>query len=476
MNHSPLKITSSFWDKDADQDVETLLSQHGGYGCLFFNFPMCRNHSDIAGYYLEAAFIGEILQSVADDVSYVEEPDGYYGSTYIFSFHVLSYDNVSEIFEILGQLLSEENYEPPDELEDFRDALGKQKITFPDLIDSYYANMLGSNYDWPDDYRDEVYTVHPEWAYHCWRSARSPECGYPLYVSPDFWLIPAGADILNALKFVPDINLNDLSYEHINSKFAFKSNICLLGIGKTLVLSEYLHSQILEIASIVFPVEYDPGSSNWSRLPTAQRFKISQNIDFLVCEGNTFTYILFRENFSLANLKQLAGIQEHVAGWLKGLSFQAELRLEYKCNWELLNDEDFELVCYDLVRRDGRFVSSKVKKMGLAKSRDGGRDIIAYTPSRLGTEAKKWLIQCKHSLTKKTLGRNAIQLAELIDEYSPEGIIVATDLIVDAGLHDKIERIEQNRGIKIEVWDALEIERLLNKNHDLYNYHFNKER
>lgn len=474
MKHSPLEITCEFWDEDADHDLEALLREHGGHGLLFYHFPACRNHSDVAEYYLEVAFLGQLLHCIDSNVNYTETHDGHGGAIYTFSFCAHSYGKVKEISKIMRQLFSEEHFEPVEELEDFRDILGKHQVAFPDLIDFYYANMLGSNYDWLDEYRDETYLRHPEWAYHCWLSARSPECGYPLYVSPKFWLIPSGIDFQTALKFVSDIDINEINMESIQNRFTIEEGICLLGAGKTVVISEFLHQQILEIASIVFPVEYDPGSSWWSRLPAVHGFSISCNMDFLICRGDTFIYILFREDFLFATTKHLVEIREHVEKLLKGLSFQAELLLEYKCNWALLNDESFELVCYDLARRDGRFVSSKVKKMGLAKSRDGGRDILAYTPTRPGATPQKWLIQCKHSLVKKTLGRNSIQLAELIGEYSPAGVIIATNLIVDAGLHDKAESIAQNLGAEIEIWDSLELERRLNQNPDLYKLYFER--
>lgn len=472
MTNTPLNIDVIFLEENSNFEIKAQLKKSNGHGSFLFHFPACYNHSDIAEYYLEVAFIGQLLRCIDTNASYTESSDGYTGAIYTFSFCVQSYEKVDDVFKILKQLLSEENLEPLGELEDFRDVLGKQPVAFPDLIDFYYANMVGSNYDWLDDYRDEAYLQHPEWAYHCWLSAKSPECGYPLYVSPKFWLMPSGIDFRTALRSVSDIDTNDICMESVQNRFAFEENICLLGKYKTAVISEFLHLQILEIASIVFPVEYDPGSSYWSRIPAMQSFSISCNMDFLICEGDTFTYILFREDFLFATTKQLRDIRKHIEKWFKGLSSQAELLLEYRCDWAILTDDSFELVCYDLARRDGRFVPSKVKKMGLAKSRDGGRDILAYTPARPGATPQKWLIQCKHSLTKKTLGRNSIQLAELIDEYLPAGVIIATNLIGDAGLHDKAESIAQNRGVEIEVWDALELERQLNRNPDLYKRYF----
>lgn len=472
MSSVPIHIDSELLEENSLQEIIAQLRHANGHGVVLFKLPMCRNHSDVAEYYLEAAFIGQLLHSIDTDVSCTEESDGYYGSIYTFSFFVHSYEKMEEILETLKSLLSEEHLEPTEEIDDFCDTFGKQKIAFPDFVDSYYANMLGSNYDWLDDYRDEIYAQHPEWAYHCWLSARSPECGYPLYVSPKFWLLPAHGRIRKILKFVPDIESQTITTENIRETFTLENDIYLLGAGKTAMIPKWLHLQILEIASIVFPVEYNPGTMYWKRLPTIKHFLLSTNLDFIVCYGNTFTYILFRDEFSIANSKKLKTIRTQIEALFKKFSSQAGLLLQYKCNWKLLDDEKFELVCCALAQRDGRFPPQKVKKMGLAKSRDGGRDIIACTYSRPGSNPQRWLIQCKYSLAKKSLGGNAIQLGDLIDEYTPDGIIIATNLIINSSLHDKADKIAKSRNVEIELWDALEIERLLNINVDLYDYYF----
>lgn len=473
MSLAHLHIDSTFLEDNQNDIIIAQLKDANGHGAFVFRFPMCRNHSDIAVYYLEAAFVGQLLYSLDNNVSYTEKPDNHYDLLYIYSFKVNSYEKMNEVLDTLRSLLSDDCMEKPiDDLEDFRDRCGKQRVAFPDLVDSYFANELGSSYDWVDDYRDDIYSEHPEWAYHCWLSASSPECAYPLYVSPNFWLMPSGVNFRTALEVASDIDAKNINLEVVQSRFVFENTIYLLGNGKTALISELLHMQTLEVASIVFPLEYDHISVYLSRLPEIHHFYISGNMDFLVCEGSTFTYILFRGDFSFATTKQLKYIRNSAEGWIKGFSAQAGLLFEYKCDWTLLNDETFELLCYDLTRRDGRFPPSRVKKMGHSKSRDGGRDIIAYTATRLGSSPKEWLIQCKYSSTKKSLGRNSIQLSELIDEYMPAGIIVATNLIVDAGLHDKSKSISENRSIEVEVWDGLEIERRVNQNPDLYKLYF----
>ncbi|MDR2543446.1 MAG: restriction endonuclease, partial [Treponema sp.] len=142
--------------------------------------------------------------------------------------------------------------------------------------------------------------------------------------------------------------------------------------------------------------------------------------------------------------------------------------IKIKSNWSLFNDEIFEQICYDLILRDGRFVPEETRKMGLSKSRDGGRDIIAFEKSHSGQKKKRlWIIQCKFSKLNKSLGRDDIRLSELIDEYLPYGIIIATNMIIDAGAYDKFDRIARNRKININYFNGLWIERLLNRNPDL---------
>jgi len=477
MNSPLLTIDFKFLERNTNEQIRSKLEQTDGAGCLRYDFPECYNQSDVAWHYLEAAFIGQLLHSLDTKVKYrTEKTDRHLGLVYCFSFRTNLYEKTEETFEVLRDLMAESDefacFDPIPELDDFIDSLGVSPVAFPDLIDSYYANHLGSSGEWLDEQRDETYSNNPEWAYQCWLSAESSKCGYKLYTSPRFWMMPAGVDFRTAIRVASDIDEYDVTLEKIETSFIFEGNVCLLGSGMTPLIRERFYLQLLEIASVIFPVEYEPGNSYWSRLPSPKHYLISKNRDFLVCEGDTFTYILFRGDFSLTSIDGLKFLRSYFEAYHKKLSIQAGLLLEYECNWKLLNDESFETLCYDLTRRDGRFAPSKTKKMGLAKSRDGGRDIVTYTHNRPRTTPQKWLIQCKHSLAKKSLGRNTVHLAELIDEYSPEGVIIATNLIVDSGLHDKAERIAKNRNVEIEIWDGLQIERLVNQHLDLFKRYF----
>lgn len=86
MSSVPIHIDSELLEENSLQEIIAQLRHANGHGVVLFKLPMCRNHSDVAEYYLEAAFIGQLLHSIDTDVSCTEESDGYYGSIYTFSF------------------------------------------------------------------------------------------------------------------------------------------------------------------------------------------------------------------------------------------------------------------------------------------------------------------------------------------------------------------------------------------------------
>ena len=443
-------------------------------GCVEFchEIPDCYHLIDVAICYLELAYLGERLSQLDQDIKLTK-----YSSLCCFKFIPKNMEQCIRCLRELERMFMEDDCGagPPllaEETSEFLSSTKHKPVKFPELLDLYYANSIAANSDWSDEEKYEIYSEHPEWAYHCWCSARSSECGYDLYVSPSFWMMPADADYRLALKLASDIDLVDVEMKEFSHLVIANEAMCLLGVGLTVSFPQWLHLQLLEIASILFPVDWEPGSMYWSCLNGSCRFLISENRDFLICEGERFTYLLFREDFSVVGQDALEILFDYVSDGAELLQHQAGLRLTYECKWDRLDDERFELLCYDLLRRDGRFNSKRIHKMGLAKSRDGGRDIVAHTPSRTGSSSESWLVQCKCYQSKKSLGRNDISLAELIAEYDPTGIIIATNLVVDAGTYDKFERISKNQSVDIEVWSGLEIERMVNQHPDLYKKYF----
>jgi restriction endonuclease Mrr len=76
-----------------------------------------------------------------------------------------------------------------------------------------------------------------------------------------------------------------------------------------------------------------------------------------------------------------------------------------------LTPDKFEELCVDLLTKMG---FETVRKAGQTKAADGGVDIIAteILNTKLGTEKRKIIVQCKHS--KKSLNQKDIQEIDLL--------------------------------------------------------------
>jgi hypothetical protein len=137
--------------------------------------------------------------------------------------------------------------------------------------------------------------------------------------------------------------------------------------------------------------------------------------------------------------------------------------INVKLNWSKFDDEQFEHLCYDIVLMSERFNPDTARKMGKSRSRDGGRDIEIYTRTRLNLPEKKWIVQCKFSKGDKALAGSKVSVSDVIDEYNVQGFCVMTNTLIDSTLHDKLERVAQNRHIEFDEWDILRIERTLSR-------------
>ena len=82
---------------------------------------------------------------------------------------------------------------------DYEDQLGEYNPLVPEIIDWYFANLVGGVYyelqfDAPDFYIEQI-TKYPERQVCFHRSAFSSRVGVDCYASTDGWLIPANANL-----------------------------------------------------------------------------------------------------------------------------------------------------------------------------------------------------------------------------------------------------------------------------------------
>ena len=434
-----------------------------------------RCHFDVAIYYAEIAFVGEELAKICKQVSF-QRKTGNHSIEYHFFVEEFDVEELADVVSRLSYLGTDEEEWIREDFAQFEgDILEgiKGAVAFPELVDDYFANMIGSNYDWSEDEKREAVQRHPEWAYHAWKSPWSHELGFPLFVSPEFWLIPAGFCFREALHKASDIRVKD-SAELIEVLHVLMDENCLVLITESAVLSLSLklHSKIAKAGGEIFRLAEDPFENAAFSAEMNGKFHLAESGDFLVFSSSKYQYLLFRESY--ANITDsISHLTEHVQSIISNLLSVSNEAIRFKCDWSMIDYESFENLVFDLVLKDRRFRSESARKMGLTCSADGGRDIVidvkATGPQVRG---EQWIIQCKFSRTKKTLGRNDVSVSELLDEYAPAGIIIATNLTIDAGTHDKFSRIQSNRNKDVEGWDGLRLERLLNQNPDLYKRYF----
>ena len=101
--------------------------------------------------------------------------------------------------------------------------------------------------------------------------------------------------------------------------------------------------------------------------------------------------------------------------------------------------------------------------MGKSRSRDGGRDIIVYSRSRLGIPSCKWIVQCKLVKGKHSLSGGKVDVLAPVAQYGANGFCLMTSAIIDSTLFDKLEGVARNLSIqyKRDIWSGLRIERFL---------------
>jgi hypothetical protein len=442
----------------------------------------CHHHIDFAIGELERAFIGEILSDYASSITYIEKTYSFYIEYFNPSFPQVVYwlsglsyygdDDYSDEYMVITDNLPFK-FSVHEEFHQFEGDIfeGKRPVKFYALVDDYFANMILDENTWYD--KQETLNEHPEWAFHMWRSAWSSKLGFDLYVSPIYWLLHESSNISEALKTASFMKEKDYQFKESNSVYSDLLNILIFTKYDVISLPQEIHYEAVRCAEILFPIDDEPRFNVQYDWYSQGHFSLTSNNSILRWTGQTFQYIIFRDSFTVLNHNALRHLTKHTQALLNSILCYSNESISLKFDWSKLDDERFEAICYHLVLRDGRFSAEKTKKMGHARSRDGGRDIVTEVVRRTGDKGSAvWIVQCKFSLQKKSLGRNEILLSELIDEYLPSGIIIATNTLVDSGTYDKYERISKNRKIIVDVWDGLRIERELNKNPDLFTKFF----
>jgi hypothetical protein len=416
------------------------------------------SHLSIAFDYLDALYVGESVAEFCREASFFTAWDTYRMAV-CFVLHPSDAERLAEKILWLvpgfdGDLdWGDESYEDVRlSIAEFEDSLEERTLRFPELADDYFANYIGGEYDLDEEDVEKELRAHPERRYHVWRSCASKNVGYDFFVSPWIWIVPHGPDITSLLRYYG----------------GFDEGVPSLGLAEYLATGQSPSIVYNQLSVVQYPQEsidraQECAREIWpdSRGGSVSEVLLSEGGDVLVASDPLARYVLFADS-----LQKLS--DEDVERYLNNLEDSAEgLRriigkpAEISCRWDDLTDERFEELCYDILLEIERYDPAIIKKMGKARSRDGGRDIEIMSRGRAGKAPVKWVIQCKLIKKGGSLAGGQMQVSDTIDQYGAGRFCVMTSGIIDSTLHDRLAGISDNRRIEVDSWSRLELERFL---------------
>ncbi|XZN95256.1 MAG: hypothetical protein ACM65K_20665 [Microcoleus sp.] len=488
--------------ENAKQDI--ILEIPGEEGYLYSSL-------DQAEVFCGALFIGEKIAEFCENI-YVKEILSYREPIY-FGFQPNNIPGLAKQLAWLfpfGDLDSDDDYHDLlDDLEneylDFRQNLESRILKFPEIADFYLGNCVygqqesADNCNNEEEYFRELRSKYPEQIHYFWRSFLSNEVGYDFYVSQESWIVPLGVDIKELLKRyggfkneVPDLeaaeylsllNCPPIAFQNKNliifpESDVYQAQKCAeymwFESPECDKLRDNMRAKIIQLGIDITTIPFLLNSYiNQENRTQIQKILLSIEGDVLIVQDRIAQYVLFPKTLKKIKPEDGEKYLESISKLSESLRTLIGRTTEIACPWDKLDDNQFEELCYDVVNY--RHQPSKILKMGKSRSRDGGRDIVFHTTGRAGQPPVKWIVQCKLIRDGSSLAGSKVQVADPVDQYGAGGFCVMTSGVIDSTLYDKLEGVARNRGIEIDWWSRLELERFLARHKELRDRYFGKE-
>lgn len=426
------------------------------------------HYSDLAIYYLEASYICEEIAALGEYKSFKINSDTGYHPVVQFVLVPNELEKLHEVIYNIVQSLAGESEEDEfwwiESIEEYKDNIKKIKLKFPQLADDYFANLINgayneyeSNYDDPEEFHSIILKENPEHLFGFWKCMYSDTIQQDFYVSSESWIIPPKSDFNEILRKYSSINKFTLE---AGNMFSLNGGYFVINDNYVLTISFAALAKAFQCISHIFGEEralFD--RYNWLyQFNRIYEVSISDLAGFVEFSFNGYKVILWNQhklNFNEINL-----LNKDAAAIFHTTSNLIGLKNSISCDWTQLNDESFEELCYDIVYYDPRFNNKTIKKMGKSRSRDGGRDIIAYTHERVGYAAEKFIFQCKLIKNGSSLtASKVLDISDIIEQNDGDGYGIFTSGPIDATLFDKVEAIAKRKNIKTILNSKYELER-----------------
>lgn len=397
----------------------------------------------------------------------------------------------------LERIISLFDEEQPDEAEDvrisaieFEDALADTPvIAVPDLGDSFLANYVHGLVQVVDDDQMEVqFARFPTWRFGYWKSFLSHKLGKPVFASTEGWILPFDLDITFLLR--------TLGWSTAESKIVLQPAQLLRSGSRPWILVNDAQCLFVPVATLNtaaacwhFGIRQDRPESTaltfeFGESPPGDYLSVHNQSEWVVSSDGSIVIVRFRDVQILTFLEGSASLRpDQTAAYLASArdtygALAKHCHIDDSVDWTLLTADIFEELCYEILVRCERFDPMRLRKVGNTRSRDGGRDIEAWTHAQPGRPAEKWICQCKFSSNRKaSLTGLKTGIADVVDQFGANGYVVMTNMLIDATLYDKLDGIKQTRtrvglNFDFQTFSRLEIERFVHASIDLYSRFF----
>jgi len=456
------------------------------------------NPIDIASDYAWVLFAAELLAPHVTSLSHLPATIGHAHSERL----VFTLRNPTGCAAALRRIKLAFDQDQPPESEDARiEALEFESaltdyphVSFPELGDSFLANYVhGLEATFGDDELEQCYCDFPTWRYGFWKSFLSQEAGADLYASIDAWILPHTVELSTLLRYLGWKGTGTRTILHSAQSVRIGSLPWILASDSLCVrvptrqLSSAAQCWYQALSATAQPARQSSGSAivdaetdYLSTQPEAQ-WSVSEDGSIVSVGLADVQFLTFLEPSSKVRPEDLRVYLRAAEDSRMLLSAHCGLP-ESPLDWTQLDPNAFEELCYDTLLRCERFDPIKMRKLGSALSRDGGRDIEAWTQTRPGAPAKKWIYQCKFSATAgRSLAGSKVAISDVVDQYSADGFGVMTNLVIDATLYDKLDgiaktRSQAGRALLVDTWSVYELERFLYPKRDLLARYFGHQR
>lgn len=447
----------------------------------FDSINITNSHLDIMNDYLNVSYVSEHIAIYSEIIDYGNSERDKHFLSFIVSFKP---KNIKELTKFIyhnckcysnfDEFDSDEIIEYNEKIIEYESKIEELYYTFPELIDSYYANLVNAGYyeiaaDYEDDEEDYLKTEfkkYPERKFGFWRSAVSQKLKSEVFVSSDSWIIPSKYDLINILKSYSvigrEINIEKADNFEYNGKTLISNKFCAVWYT---VKKEFAIARNCALTALDRFIEH--------KSKKELKYLLSEFGDILIIEVFSFYFVFFLNNAKL-NFNELNKLRTALHPTCENITSILGLSRNLHLDWSKFDDEKFEQLCYDILYFHPKFDRNTIRKLGKSRSRDGGRDITIRTRPILGKDSDLYIFQCKYYQPNTSLSASKIgDAANTIMQYGAKGYGVFTTGIIDATLYDMLDGFAENYKISTrENWSIFEIEKYLSRNEALAEKYF----